>query len=79
MMRELGGVFGIAILVAVFAGRATTPRPKRSPTAFAPAIAVSAGLPLAGAVAGTALPGRRGSPDDRGHRPDPALEAECPP
>ena len=35
-MRELGGVFGIALSVAVFAGAGATPRRPSSPTASAP-------------------------------------------
>ena len=59
MLRELGGVFGIAILVAVFAGAGSYASPEAFSDGFAPAIAVSAVLALAGAIAGLALPGRR--------------------
>jgi EmrB/QacA subfamily drug resistance transporter len=59
MMRELGGVFGIAIAVAVFAAAGSYASPAAFPDGFAPAIGVGAVLALAGAVAGLALPGRR--------------------
>jgi EmrB/QacA subfamily drug resistance transporter len=59
MMRQLGGVFGIAILVAVFAGAGGYASAQAFSDGFAPAIGVSAGLSLLGAVVATALPGRR--------------------
>jgi EmrB/QacA subfamily drug resistance transporter len=59
MMRELGGVFGIAIAVAVFAAVGSYASPATFIDGFAPAIGVGAVLALAGAVAGLALPGRR--------------------
>jgi EmrB/QacA subfamily drug resistance transporter len=59
MMRELGGVFGIAIAVAVFAAAGSYASPAAFVDGFAPAIGVGAGLSAIGAVAGLALPGRR--------------------
>jgi EmrB/QacA subfamily drug resistance transporter len=59
MMRELGGVFGIAIAVAVFARSGSFASPSAFADGFAPAIWVAAGLSLAGAVAGSWLPGRQ--------------------
>jgi EmrB/QacA subfamily drug resistance transporter len=59
MMRELGGVFGIAIAVAVFAGAGSFASASAFVGGFAPAIGVVAALSLAGAIAGSALPGRR--------------------
>jgi EmrB/QacA subfamily drug resistance transporter len=59
MMRELGGVFGIAVVVAVFAGAGSFASADAFTEGFAPAIGVAAALSLAGAVAGLALPGRR--------------------
>ena len=59
MMRELGGVFGIAVLVAVFAGAGSFASPQAFTDGFAPAVAVGALLSLAGAVAALAVPGRR--------------------
>jgi hypothetical protein len=58
MMRELGGVFGIAIGVAVFAGAGSYLSPQAFTDGFTPAILVAAGLSVAGALAGLALPGR---------------------
>ncbi|HEX5617995.1 MAG TPA: MFS transporter [Solirubrobacteraceae bacterium] len=59
MMRELGGVFGIAIAVAVFAAAGSYASPSAFVDGFAPATAVGAALALFGAVVGLALPGRR--------------------
>jgi EmrB/QacA subfamily drug resistance transporter len=59
MMRELGGVFGIAIAVAVFAGAGGYASATAFTDGFTPAIAVAAAFSLAGAAAGLALPGRR--------------------
>jgi EmrB/QacA subfamily drug resistance transporter len=75
MMRELGGVFGIAILVAAFAGAGSYASAQAFTDGFGPAIGVGAGLSLLGAIVGTALPARRrtrGAPAP----PVPALEAE---
>jgi EmrB/QacA subfamily drug resistance transporter len=56
MMRELGGVFGIAVVVAVFAGAGSYASPATFTDGFAPAIGVGALLALAGAGAALALP-----------------------
>jgi EmrB/QacA subfamily drug resistance transporter len=77
MMRELGGVFGIAVVVAVFAGAGGYASAASFVDGFCPAIGVAAGLALAGALASLALPSRR-----RGGAPAlvasaPAVEAEC--
>src|SRR3954447_22878474 len=58
MMRELGGVFGIAVVVAVFAGAGSYASATSFIAGFGPAIGVAAGLSLAGAIVGLALPGR---------------------
>jgi MFS family permease len=58
-MRQLGGVFGVAILVAVFAGAGSYASAQAFTNGFAPAIGVSAVLSLAGAISGLALPKRR--------------------
>ena len=44
MMRELGGVFGVAVAVAVFAGAGSYGSPASFLDGFAPAIAVLAGI-----------------------------------
>jgi len=56
MLRQLGGVFGIALLVAVFSGAGSYASPEAFTNGFAPAIGVTAGLALVGAVAGLGLP-----------------------
>jgi EmrB/QacA subfamily drug resistance transporter len=61
MMRELGGVFGIALAVAVFAATGGYASAQAFTDGFGPAIGVSAGLALAGALAALALPSRRTS------------------
>jgi hypothetical protein len=61
-MRQLGGAFGVAVLVAVFAGAGSYVSPQAFSDGFAPALGVSAVLSLAGAIAGAALPGRSAAP-----------------
>jgi EmrB/QacA subfamily drug resistance transporter len=75
-MRELGGVLGIAVAVAVFAGAGSYASPAAFSDGFAPAIAVAAGLSLVGAFVGFALPGRRETPGAPAPRPAPVLEGE---
>ena len=58
-LRELGGVFGIAIAVAVFAASGSYASVQSFADGFGPAVGVAAGLALAGACAALALPGRR--------------------
>jgi EmrB/QacA subfamily drug resistance transporter len=76
MMRELGGVFGIAVAVAVFAGAGSFASPDAFLDGFAPAIAVVAALSLAGAIVALALPGRRRAGETVPFGTVPALEAE---
>ena len=59
MFRFLGGVFGIAIVVVVFAGTGGGDSPEAFTAGFAAAIGVTAALSLVGAVAGLWQPGRR--------------------
>jgi hypothetical protein len=59
MMRQLGGAFGLAVGVAVFAGAGSYASPAAFSDGFAPAIAVSGALSLLGALAALRLgPGR---------------------
>ncbi len=58
-MRELGGVFGIAVTVAVFGAYGGYGSPQEFVDGFTPAIVTAAVLSAAGAVAGLALPARR--------------------
>jgi EmrB/QacA subfamily drug resistance transporter len=76
MMRELGGVFGITVVVAVFAGAGSYASPAAFTDGFAPAIAVGGALALAGAAAALALPARRRPAASALARPVPALEGE---
>jgi EmrB/QacA subfamily drug resistance transporter len=59
MLRFLGGVFGIAILVAVFSAAGSFASPQAFSAGFAAAIGVCAALSLCGAVAAMGLSGRR--------------------
>jgi hypothetical protein len=61
-LRELGGVFGIAIAVAVFAGAGGYASPQLFADGFTSAMLVAAGLSLAGALAGFVLPARSRAP-----------------
>ena len=58
MMRYLGGVFGIALVGAVFAGRGPSDSAKAFSDSFSAAIGVCSGLSLLGAVAALWLPSR---------------------
>jgi EmrB/QacA subfamily drug resistance transporter len=77
-MRWLGGVFGIAIVVAVFAAAGGYGSAQDFSDGFAPAMGIAAGLSLAGAIAGAALPGRHRAADvlAPGSQPAPALGRE---
>jgi hypothetical protein len=57
--RQLGGVFGIAIVAAAFTATGAYASPHAFSDGFTSAIALSAVISLAGAVAGLALPRRR--------------------
>jgi predicted MFS family arabinose efflux permease len=75
MMRELGGVFGVAVGVAVFAGAGSYASARAFTDGFAAAIFVAAGLALAGAITGLALPGRRPAAAAAPIRPVPTFES----
>src|SRR5581483_8988565 len=62
MMRQLGGAFGLAIVVAVFSGAGSYASPDAFTDGFVVATAVSAALSLLGALAGLAIPGRVSRP-----------------
>jgi EmrB/QacA subfamily drug resistance transporter len=76
MMRELGGVFGIAVAVAAFAAAGSYASSTAFTDGFAVAIGVAAGLSLAGAIAGLALPGRRRAAEAGLEHAVPAFEVE---
>src|ERR687887_412388 len=75
MMRELGGVFGIALAVA-FAGAGSFASADAFLKGFAPAIAVVAALSLAGAIVALALPSRRRAEETVRPGTVPVLEGE---
>jgi hypothetical protein len=58
--RQLGGAFGLAIGVAVFAGAGSYVSPTAYTDGFAPALAVDAALSFAGSMAGLMIPRRAG-------------------
>jgi hypothetical protein len=67
-MRQVGGVFGIAVIVAVFAGTGSYASPRQFTDGFASAIGTAAVLAAVGALIAVGVPGRRplGS-DEPGH------------
>ena len=71
-MRQLGGAFGVAILVAVFAAAGSYGSAQAFNDGFVPAIGVAAALALAGAIAAWLLPRRA-----RAGEPNPAAAASA--
>jgi EmrB/QacA subfamily drug resistance transporter len=61
MLRFLGGMLGIAIMVAAFSASGSTASPQAFVTGFSPAMATAAALSLLGAVTSALLPGRAGA------------------
>jgi MFS family permease len=59
MLRQLGGVFGVAICAAVFAAHGSYGSAAAFTGGFGPAMGACAGLALGGAIAGLAIPTRR--------------------
>ena len=59
MLRQLGGVFGVAICAAVFAAHGGYASPAAFVSGFGPAMGACAGLALLGATAGLIIPRRR--------------------
>jgi EmrB/QacA subfamily drug resistance transporter len=59
MVRFLGGVLGVAAVVAAFSAGGGVSSPEAFTAGFVLALAISAGLSLAAAVVAVALPGRR--------------------
>ena len=66
----LGGVFGVAVLAAVFSRHGVYASPATFADGFAQALWVAAGLSAAGIVAAMLTPGRGRV---RAQRPEPAL------
>jgi MFS family permease len=71
-MRELGGVFGVAVLVAVFARRGIYTSPRVFIDGFTAALWVGVGLSALGMLAAALSPGRS-SPTGAPTVPEPAL------
>jgi EmrB/QacA subfamily drug resistance transporter len=76
MMRELGGVFGIAIAVAVFAAAGSFASPQAFTDGFAPAMGGAATLAAAGALVSLGLPSRRARAEMPTAASMPAFETE---
>jgi hypothetical protein len=76
LMRELGGVFGIAVAVAVFAGAGHYGSPQSFTDGFGPAMVSAALFALVGAGAAALLPRRR-SGSTPALDPVPVLESEA--
>jgi len=75
-LRQLGGVFGVAICAAAFAARGHYASPATFVAGFSPALAACAGLALLGAVAGLIIPGRRRSAPSATPVPDYSVKIE---
>ncbi len=58
-IREIGGVFGVAVLAAVFSGSGSYASPEAYVAGLQPALWIGAGFVAVGALVGLALPGRR--------------------
>ena len=74
MMRELGGVFGVAVSAAVFAGAGSFASPEAFLDGFAPAVGVLAAFSVIGATVALVLPGRSRTGESIPVGPVPALE-----
>jgi EmrB/QacA subfamily drug resistance transporter len=75
-MRQLGGAFGIAILVAVFAGTGSYASAQAFTNGFAAVLGVSAVLSLSGAIAALALPTRNNATQLARRKPHTSLSTE---
>jgi len=58
MLRQLGGAFGVALAVAVFAGHGSYASAQAFSDGFGPALGICAALALVGSVTGLLAPGR---------------------
>jgi EmrB/QacA subfamily drug resistance transporter len=67
-MRQLGGAFGVAVLVAVFAEAGSYASAAAFTDGFAAAMAACAAVSLTGALMGMTLPGRHGGTTMQPHR-----------
>lgn len=69
MLRQLGGVFGIAICALVFASRGGYASPAAFTSGFGPAMGACAGLALLGSLAGLVIPAKRRAAPDSTQQP----------
>ena len=69
MLRQLGGVFGIAICAVVFASRGGYASPAAFARGFGPAMGACAGLALLGSLAGLVIPAKRRAAPDSTQQP----------
>jgi EmrB/QacA subfamily drug resistance transporter len=69
MLRQLGGVFGIAICAVVFASRGGYASPAAFASGFGPAMGACAGLALLGSLAGLVIPAKRRAAPDSTQQP----------
>lgn len=82
-IRELGGVFGVAVLAAIFSANGSYVSPSEYVAGLIPAMAVGAVVVGIGAIAALALPGRTRSTDrdrdiDAGRAESPVGYADAP-
>jgi EmrB/QacA subfamily drug resistance transporter len=75
MLRQLGGVFGVAVLAAAFAATGGYHSSQSFTDGFAPAMLAAAALALAGALAGLAIPPRRAPVPDLTRTTAPSVAA----
>lgn len=75
-LRQFGSVFGVAVVSAVFAANGHLGSPASVVDGFRPALAVSAGLSVLGAISGLAVTAR--SHGLRGRSPEDVLESVGP-
>ena len=73
-IRELGGVFGVAVLAAIFAGYGGYGSPQSFVDGLVPAVWVGAGVVALGALAALAVPGLKSVRRQRAARAGLALE-----
>jgi EmrB/QacA subfamily drug resistance transporter len=73
-LRQLGGAFGVAALVAVFSAAGSYASARAFSDGFAPALGVAAGLSLAGALASLILPSRRAAAASAADRARPSAD-----
>ncbi len=66
VMRQLGGAFGVAVLVALFAGAGSYVSAHAFTNGFTAAIGTAAGLSFAGALVGLAVSSRETHGEPRG-------------